>query len=185
MSEKSNAIIGAVTTGYECLPPSCDGLTGPDDHGPMISRLIHRGITDSACKNQLVVVSVQYGPFNTYIPIRSTTIGKSRVARDPIAMHTSWRSNSDIASVTSIGYPRMRASGEYSTTKHRLLHASGPHPIPPPNDPKIQFSAYLFLEVRNSMYYVSPSSTSEGSTRRFDLYNEYRSDPTTSSCENS
>ncbi|KZT76424.1 hypothetical protein F511_46550 [Dorcoceras hygrometricum] len=48
------------------------------------------GITDSACKNQLVVVSVQYDPFNTYIPIRSTTIGKSRVARDPIAMHTSW-----------------------------------------------------------------------------------------------
>ncbi|KZV42360.1 kelch-like protein 8 [Dorcoceras hygrometricum] len=94
------------------------------------------GITDSACKNQLVVVSVQYGPFYTYIPIRSTTIGKSRVARDPIAMHTSWRSNSDIASVTSIGYPRMKASGESSTTKHRLLHASGPHPIPPPNDPK-------------------------------------------------
>ncbi|KZV33683.1 cleavage stimulation factor subunit 2-like [Dorcoceras hygrometricum] len=58
------------------------------------------GITDSACKNQLVVVSVQYGPFNTYIPIKSTTIGKSRVARNPIAMHTSWRSNSDIASVT-------------------------------------------------------------------------------------
>ncbi|KZV16974.1 hypothetical protein F511_33725 [Dorcoceras hygrometricum] len=39
----SNAIVGAVTTGYECLPPSCDGLTGPDDHGPMISRLIDRG----------------------------------------------------------------------------------------------------------------------------------------------
>ncbi|KZV19996.1 hypothetical protein F511_26307 [Dorcoceras hygrometricum] len=50
------------------------------------------GITDSACKNQLVVVSVQYGPFNPYIPIRSTTIGKSRVTIDPIAMHTSWRS---------------------------------------------------------------------------------------------
>ncbi|KZV34422.1 hypothetical protein F511_27390 [Dorcoceras hygrometricum] len=94
------------------------------------------GITDSACKNQLVVVSIQYGPFYTYISIRSTTIGKSRVARDPIAMHTSWRSNSDIASVTSIGYPRMKVSGESSTTKHRLLHASGPHPIPPPNDPK-------------------------------------------------
>ncbi|KZT76852.1 hypothetical protein F511_46121 [Dorcoceras hygrometricum] len=44
------------------------------------------GITDSACKNQSVVVSVQYGPFNPYIPIRSTTIGKSRVAKDPIAM---------------------------------------------------------------------------------------------------
>ncbi|KZV51873.1 carboxyl-terminal-processing peptidase 1, chloroplastic [Dorcoceras hygrometricum] len=94
------------------------------------------GITDSACKNQLVVVSVQYGPFNTYIPIRSTTIGKSRVARDPITMHTSWRSNSDITGVTSIGYPRIKASGESSTTKHRLLHASGPHPILPPNDPK-------------------------------------------------
>ncbi|KZV34176.1 ABC transporter B family member 13-like [Dorcoceras hygrometricum] len=89
-------------------------------------------ITDSACKNQLVVVSVQYCPFNPYIPIRSTTIGKSRVAKDPIAMHTSWRSNSDIASVTSIGYPRMYASGESSTTMHRLLHASGSHPIPPP-----------------------------------------------------
>ncbi|KZV18591.1 hypothetical protein F511_15664 [Dorcoceras hygrometricum] len=93
------------------------------------------GITDSACKNQSVVVSVQYGPFNPYIPIRSTTIGKSRVAIDPIAMHTSWRSNSDIASVTSIGYPRMSASGESSTTMHRLLHASGSHPIPTPYDP--------------------------------------------------
>ncbi|KZV33517.1 hypothetical protein F511_08597 [Dorcoceras hygrometricum] len=67
---------------------------------------------------------------------RSTTIGKSRVAIDPIAMRTSWRSNSDIASVTSIGYPRMSASGESSTTMHRLQHASGSHPIPPPNDPK-------------------------------------------------
>ncbi|KZV30922.1 hypothetical protein F511_11752 [Dorcoceras hygrometricum] len=65
-------------------------------------------ITDSACKNQLVVVSVQYGPFNPYIPIKSTTIGKSRVAIDPIAMHTSWRSNSDIASVTSL---RMNVRG--------------------------------------------------------------------------
>ncbi|KZV29131.1 hypothetical protein F511_37970 [Dorcoceras hygrometricum] len=63
------------------------------------------GITDSACKNQLVMISVQYGPFNTYIPIRSTTID-------------------------SIGYPRMSASGESSTTMHRLLHASGSHPIP-------------------------------------------------------
>ncbi|KZV14180.1 putative F-box protein [Dorcoceras hygrometricum] len=118
-----------------------------------------KGITDSACKNQLVMVSVQYGPFNTNIQIRSTTIGKSRVARDLITMHTSWRSNSDIACVTRkthlpkthqvlwpeichtifssdiIGYPRTRASGESSTMKHQLLHASGPHPIPPPDDP--------------------------------------------------
>ncbi|KZV23687.1 hypothetical protein F511_31610 [Dorcoceras hygrometricum] len=69
------------------------------------------GITDSACKNQSVVVSVQYGPFNPYIPIRSTTID-------------------------SIGYPRMSASGESSTTMHRLLYASGSHPIPTPGDPK-------------------------------------------------
>ncbi|KZV34595.1 hypothetical protein F511_17725 [Dorcoceras hygrometricum] len=43
--EKSNAIIGVVTTGIECLPSSCDGLTGPDDHRPMIStdRLAVRG----------------------------------------------------------------------------------------------------------------------------------------------
>ncbi|KZV49928.1 hypothetical protein F511_29170 [Dorcoceras hygrometricum] len=79
---------------------------------------------------------IMYGPFNPYIPIRSTTIGKSRVAIDPIAMLTSWRSNSDIASVTSIGYPSMSASGESSTTMHRLLHASGSHPIPLPDDPK-------------------------------------------------
>ncbi|KZV28773.1 hypothetical protein F511_06693 [Dorcoceras hygrometricum] len=67
------------------------------------------GITDSACKKQSVVVSVQYGPFNPYIPIRSTTID-------------------------SIGYPRMSVSGESSTTMHRLLHASGSHPIPTPYD---------------------------------------------------
>ncbi|KZV21937.1 hypothetical protein F511_09810 [Dorcoceras hygrometricum] len=117
------------------------GITIPDfPNGSWKERLATSphdplGITDSACKNQLVVVSVHYGPFNPYIPIRSTTIGKSRVAKDPIAMHASWRSNSDITSVTSIGYPRMSASGESSTTMHRLLHASGSHPIPPPNDP--------------------------------------------------
>ncbi|KZV41722.1 hypothetical protein F511_29987 [Dorcoceras hygrometricum] len=36
----------------------------------------------------------------------------------------------------SIGYPRMSTSGESSTTMHRLLHASGSHPIPTPGDPK-------------------------------------------------
>ncbi|KZV35835.1 F-box family protein [Dorcoceras hygrometricum] len=103
------------------------------------------GITDSACKNQSVMVSVQYGPFNPYIPIRSTTIGKSRAAIDPIAMHTSWRSNSDITSVTSIGYPRMSASGESSTTMHRLLHASGSHPIPTPYYPNEKYKRRRFV----------------------------------------
>ncbi|KZV56601.1 hypothetical protein F511_43049 [Dorcoceras hygrometricum] len=107
------------------------------------------GITDSARKNQSVVVSVQYGPFNPYIPIRSTTIGKSRVAIDPITMHTSWRSNSDIASVTSIGYPRMSASGESSTTMHRILHASGSHPIPTPYDPNSELNLLRLLFFRN------------------------------------
>ncbi|KZV42856.1 hypothetical protein F511_13609 [Dorcoceras hygrometricum] len=93
---------------------------------------LYQSITDSACKNQLVVVSVQYGPFNSYIPIRSTTIGKSRVARSRI---------------NSIGYPRMRASGESSTTKHRPLHASGPHPIPPPNDPKGKLRRSLLYRI--------------------------------------
>ncbi|KZV30309.1 hypothetical protein F511_17191 [Dorcoceras hygrometricum] len=120
------------------------------------------GITDSACKNQLVVVSVQYGPFNPYIPIRSTTIGKSRVAKDPIAMHKSWRSNSDIASVTSIGYPRMSASGESSTMMHRLLHASRSHPIPPPNDPKTnQYNQDLGLfHSTNGNHLESPNEGS-------------------------
>ncbi|KZV53026.1 hypothetical protein F511_06193 [Dorcoceras hygrometricum] len=39
--------------------------------------------------------------------------------------------------VINIGYPRMSASGESSTTMHRILHASGSHPIPPPDDPKL------------------------------------------------
>ncbi|KZV38714.1 hypothetical protein F511_18704 [Dorcoceras hygrometricum] len=124
--------------------------------------MIPLGITDSASKNQLVVVSVQYGPFNPYIPIRSTTIGKSRVARDPIAMHTSWRSNSDIASVTSIGYPRMSASGESSTTMHRLLHASGSHPIPTPYDPKTnQYNQDLgLIHTTNGNHLESPKEGS-------------------------
>ncbi|KZV48274.1 hypothetical protein F511_41944 [Dorcoceras hygrometricum] len=120
------------------------------------------GITDSACKNQSVVVSVRYGPFNPYIPIRSTTIGKSRVAIDPIAMHASWRSNSDITSVTSIGYPRMSASGESSTTMHRLLHASGSHPIPTPYDPKTnQYNQDLgLIHSTNGNHLESPNEGS-------------------------
>ncbi|KZV40150.1 hypothetical protein F511_38575 [Dorcoceras hygrometricum] len=35
--KKSNAIIGVVTIGFECLPPSYNGLMGSEDHGPMIS----------------------------------------------------------------------------------------------------------------------------------------------------
>ncbi|KZV49482.1 hypothetical protein F511_24924 [Dorcoceras hygrometricum] len=95
------------------------------------------GITDSACKNQLVVVSVQYGPFNPYIPIISTTID-------------------------SIGYPRMSASGESSTTMHRLLHASGSHPIPTSYDPKTnQYNQDLgLIHSTNGNHLESPKEGS-------------------------
>ncbi|KZV17188.1 ER membrane protein complex subunit 3 [Dorcoceras hygrometricum] len=46
------------------------------------------------------------------------------------------RSDNTIIPLDSIGYPRMSASGESSTTMHRLLHASGSHPIPTPDDSK-------------------------------------------------
>ncbi|KZV24511.1 dentin sialophosphoprotein-like [Dorcoceras hygrometricum] len=124
-------------SGSHPIPPPDDPKKSHSPKSSSRAQQIELSITDSACKNQLVVVSVQYGPFNPYISIRSTIIGKSRVAIDPIAMHTSWRSNSDIASVLdSIGYPRMSASGESLTTMHRLLHASGSHSIPTPYDPK-------------------------------------------------
>ncbi|KZV18310.1 hypothetical protein F511_25414 [Dorcoceras hygrometricum] len=92
------------------------GLT----HRIMVKRLATSphdplGITESACKNHSVMVSVQYGPFNTNILIRSTTIGKSRVARDPITMHTSWISNSDIARVT-----RSFTKSQQKLTRHKL-----------------------------------------------------------------
>ncbi|KZV51307.1 hypothetical protein F511_17545 [Dorcoceras hygrometricum] len=86
------------------------------------------GITDSACKNQFVVVSVHYGHFNTYIPIRSMTIGKSSVARDPIAMHTSWRSNSDIASVTSVSMTfRVVRTNQYNQDLGLIHSTNGNH----------------------------------------------------------
>ncbi|KZV37810.1 hypothetical protein F511_27596 [Dorcoceras hygrometricum] len=99
------------------------------------------GITDSACKNQLVVVSVQYGPFNTYIPIRSTTIGKSRVARDPITMHTSWRSNSDIASVTR--------TNQYNQDLGLIHSTNGNHLESPNEGSSIDHQVTIYLHAQN------------------------------------
>ncbi|KZV24079.1 hypothetical protein F511_41745 [Dorcoceras hygrometricum] len=91
-------------------------------------------ITDSACKNKLVVVSVQYGPFYTYIPIRSTIIGKSRVAIDPIAMHTSWRSNSDIVSVTRVSMTfRVVRTNQYNQDLG-LIHSTNGNHLESPNE---------------------------------------------------
>ncbi|KZV55635.1 hypothetical protein F511_27315 [Dorcoceras hygrometricum] len=62
----------------------------------------------------------------------------------------------------SIGYPRMSASGESLTTMHRLLHASGSHPIPPPNDPKTnQYNQDLgLIHSTNGNHLKSPNEGS-------------------------
>ncbi|KZV24501.1 hypothetical protein F511_21947 [Dorcoceras hygrometricum] len=62
----------------------------------------------------------------------------------------------------SIGYPRMSASGESSTTMHRLLHASGSHPIPPPDDPKTnQYNQDLrLIHSTNGNHLASPNEGS-------------------------
>ncbi|KZV57385.1 coiled-coil domain-containing protein 94 [Dorcoceras hygrometricum] len=118
--------------------------TNQSDHGKASTTSPHDplGITDSAWKNQSVMVSIQYDPFKSNIPIRSTTIGITDSAWKNQSVMVSiqydpFKSNIPIRSTTidSIGYPHTRASGKSSTTKHRLLHASGPHPTPPPDDP--------------------------------------------------
>ncbi|KZV26867.1 phosphoglycerate kinase, chloroplastic-like [Dorcoceras hygrometricum] len=108
------------------------------------------GITDSACKNQLVMVSVQYGPFNPYIPIRSTTIGKSRVAKDPIAMHTSWRSNSDIASITRFSMTfRVVRTNQYNQDLG-LIHSTNDNHLESPNeDSSIDHQVTIYLHAQN------------------------------------
>ncbi|KZV35466.1 hypothetical protein F511_32789 [Dorcoceras hygrometricum] len=62
----------------------------------------------------------------------------------------------------SIGYPRMSASGESSTTMHRIPHASGSHPIPPPNDPKTnQYNQDLgLIHSTNGNHLESPNEGS-------------------------
>ncbi|KZV35879.1 hypothetical protein F511_35144 [Dorcoceras hygrometricum] len=108
------------------------------------------GITDSACKNQLVVVSVQYGPFNPDIPIRSTTIGKSRVAKDPIAMHTSWRSNSDIASVTRVSMTfRVVRTKQYNQDLGLIHSTNGNHLESPNEGSSIDHQVTIYLHAQN------------------------------------
>ncbi|KZV40741.1 hypothetical protein F511_14781 [Dorcoceras hygrometricum] len=59
VSEKSNGIIGVVTIGFKCLPPSCDGLTGSEDHDQLFPRLIHRAGFRSVCSDLVVVILAQ------------------------------------------------------------------------------------------------------------------------------
>ncbi|KZV21105.1 Tau class glutathione S-transferase [Dorcoceras hygrometricum] len=108
------------------------------------------GITDSACKNQLVVVSVQYGPFYTYIPIRSTTIGKSRVAKDPKAMHKSWRLNSDIASVTRVSMVfRVVRTNQYNQDLGLIHSTNGNHLESPNEGGSIDHQVTIHLHAQN------------------------------------
>ncbi|KZV48347.1 hypothetical protein F511_24453 [Dorcoceras hygrometricum] len=130
-----------------CTPPCATGAHGGGHLRAQGAQFVaskrsgryNLGITDSACKNQSVMVSVQYGPFNTYIPIRSTIIDSIGYPRTKASGESSTTKHRLLHASgphpISIGHPRTKASGESSTTKHRLLHASGPHPIPPPNDP--------------------------------------------------
>ncbi|KZV54631.1 triacylglycerol lipase [Dorcoceras hygrometricum] len=107
-------------------------------------------ITDSACKNQLVVVSVQYGPFNPYIPIRSMTIGKSRVARDPITMHTSWRSNSDITSVIRVSMTfRVVRTNQYKQDLGLIHSTNGNHLESPNEGSSIDHQVTIYLHAQN------------------------------------
>ncbi|KZV41960.1 hypothetical protein F511_29759 [Dorcoceras hygrometricum] len=66
------------------------------------------------------MVSVQYASFSSNISTESMTIGKSRVARYSIAMHISWRSNSDIGCATrSRHWPPTDLSTDLSTALSR------------------------------------------------------------------
>ncbi|KZV52320.1 dystroglycan-like [Dorcoceras hygrometricum] len=92
--------------------------------------------------------------------IRSTTgreTHSSACTRRPDEISTDGFSSKD-----SIGYPRMSASGESSTTMHRLLHASGSHPIPQPNDPKTnQYNQDLgLIHSTNGNHLESPNEGS-------------------------
>ncbi|KZV23010.1 hypothetical protein F511_33255 [Dorcoceras hygrometricum] len=108
------------------------------------------GINDSSCNNQLVMVSVQYGPFNTYIPIRSTTIGKSRVAKDPITMHTSWRSNSDITSVTRASMAfRVVRTNQYNQDLGLFHSTNGNHLESPNEGSSIDHQVTIHLHAQN------------------------------------
>ncbi|KZV36818.1 triacylglycerol lipase [Dorcoceras hygrometricum] len=132
--------------------------TCPSDHGKAPSTSPHDplGITDSAFKNQLVVVSVQYGPFNPYIPIRSTTIGKSRVARDPIAMHTSWRSNSDIASVTRVSMTfRVVRTNQYNQDLGLIHSTNGNHFESPNEGSSIDHQVTIYLHAQNITMFLT------------------------------
>ncbi|KZV54743.1 hypothetical protein F511_08060 [Dorcoceras hygrometricum] len=147
-AERDTASRGPTTI----VTPKSQFRTCPSDHGKSLATSPHDplGITDSACKNQLVVVSVQYCPFNTYIPIRSTTIGKSRVARDPIAMHTSRRSNSDLACVNRVSMTfRVVRTNQYNQDLGLIHSTNGNHLESPNEGSSIDHQVTINLHAQN------------------------------------
>ncbi|KZV46142.1 hypothetical protein F511_26990 [Dorcoceras hygrometricum] len=79
----------------------------------------------------------------------------------------------------SIGYPRMSASGESSTTMHRLLHALGSHPIPPPNDPNIAANSRRNQQLVTNSSQLVPDAIPK--MQRFNLSKRCRLTSTTGS----
>ncbi|KZV24478.1 triacylglycerol lipase [Dorcoceras hygrometricum] len=97
-----------------------------------------------------LIMIVVYGPFNPYIPIRSTTIGKSRVAIDPTAMHTSWRSNSDITSVTRVSMTfRVVRTNQYNQDLGLIHSTNGNHLESPNEGSSIDHQVTIYLHAQN------------------------------------
>ncbi|KZV37531.1 DNA (cytosine-5)-methyltransferase 1B [Dorcoceras hygrometricum] len=83
-------------------------------------------------------------------PSDHATIGKSRVAIDPIAMHTSWRSNSDIASVTRVSMTfRVVRTNQYNQDLGLNHSTNGNHLESPNEGSTIDHQVTIYLYAQN------------------------------------
>ncbi|KZV17997.1 hypothetical protein F511_21153 [Dorcoceras hygrometricum] len=130
------------------------GLTTLCDSEKQIFGLIHR---------------IMYGPCSSNIPIESTIIDNSRVSRDTIVMHTSWRSNSDIACATSDyeAHNRFQA-GDQHAQNTPFTNADIQDVAQAGVPGKIRVRAQ-HGERRDGQDVQDTGRITEGSTRRFDL----------------
>ncbi|KZV32016.1 hypothetical protein F511_30615 [Dorcoceras hygrometricum] len=105
------------------------------------------------CDSEITISDLPIGSctlLSTHIPIRSTTIGKSRVARDPIAIHTSWRSNSDIASVTRVSMTfRVVRTNQYNQDLGLIHSTNGNHLESPNEGSSIDHHVTIHLHAQN------------------------------------
>ncbi|KZV57729.1 hypothetical protein F511_21780 [Dorcoceras hygrometricum] len=141
------------------------------------------GITDSACKNQLVMVSVQYGPFNTYIPIRSTTIGKSRVSKDPIAGHLSCRVsmtfrvvrtnqyNQDLGLIHSTNGNHLESPNEGSSIDHQVtIHLHAQNITMFPTNETWYFTSQMLVSSSGGLILIL---TAQSTRNEFRIHSDY------------